>query len=133
MPDSNAGPEAAGFDGDVDFLVDARELLGHAVPGHEHRVLANFEDSSHKGADSGSKNGEFRFTRPSCSGLGTVTSRTGMLMLQTSMWPAGRMNQPSRRLRRASTYFVNRWRVGAQDFECGALGFRHIARRGGST
>ena len=39
---------AAGFHGDDDFLVDARELLGHAVPAREHRVLADFEDSSHR-------------------------------------------------------------------------------------
>ena len=39
----------AGFDGDDDLFRQARELLGHAVPAREHRVLADFEDSSHGG------------------------------------------------------------------------------------
>jgi ABC-type multidrug transport system ATPase subunit len=36
------------------------------------------------------------------------SSRTGMLILQTSIWPAGVVNHSSRRLRRASTYLANR-------------------------
>ena len=38
---------AAGLDGHDDFLGNARELLGHAVPARKHRVLSNFEDTSH--------------------------------------------------------------------------------------
>src|SRR6185295_4673942 len=38
---------AAGAYGDDDLLADARELLRHAVPAREHRVLAGFEDASH--------------------------------------------------------------------------------------
>ena len=39
---------AAGLDGHVDVLGNARELLGHAVPAREHRVLAYFENASHR-------------------------------------------------------------------------------------
>ena len=38
----------AGLDRDHDLLADAREGLGHAVPAGEHRVLAGFEDASHR-------------------------------------------------------------------------------------
>ena len=38
---------AAGLDGHVDVLGDARELLGHAVPAREHGMLANFEYATH--------------------------------------------------------------------------------------
>jgi hypothetical protein len=38
---------AAGLHGHRDVLGDARELLGHAVPAREHRVLANLENASH--------------------------------------------------------------------------------------
>src|SRR5262245_58367629 len=38
---------AARLDGHDDFLGNARELLGHAVPARKHRVLSDFEDASH--------------------------------------------------------------------------------------
>jgi hypothetical protein len=38
---------ATGLDGHDDFLGNARELLGHAVPARKHRVLSNFKDASH--------------------------------------------------------------------------------------
>ena len=41
------GVGAARLDRDRDFLADAGELLRHAVPAREHRVLADFEDASH--------------------------------------------------------------------------------------
>ena len=82
---------AAGLDGHVDVLGDARELLGHAVPAREHRVLAYFEDASHRARI-----------------LDVAWRREpGMETLQTSMWPAGTRYHSSRRLRRDSTYFVN--------------------------
>ena len=50
-----AGSGAAGLDGHGDVLGDAGELLRHAVPAREHRVLADFEDAPHgaHGARSG--------------------------------------------------------------------------------
>jgi len=39
---------AAGLDGHVDVLGDSRELLRHAVPAREHRMLANFEYAAHR-------------------------------------------------------------------------------------
>ena len=41
------GVGAAGFNGNGDVFADTRELLGHAVPTREHRVLANFKYATH--------------------------------------------------------------------------------------
>src|SRR6186713_1907455 len=87
---------SSGLDGHVDVFRDARELLGHAVPAREHRVLSYFEDASHRARS-------LRYSGDCCY----LTSRTGMVTLHTSVCPAGTRYHASRRLRRDSTYCVN--------------------------
>ena len=54
------GVGAAVLDGDRDVLADARELLRHAVPAREHRVLSDFEDATHDLAGCGGKTPSLR-------------------------------------------------------------------------
>jgi hypothetical protein len=42
------GVRAAVLDGNGDVLADAGELLRHAVPAREHRVLSDFENAAHE-------------------------------------------------------------------------------------
>ena len=83
---------AAGLDGHVDVLGDARELLRHAVPAREHRVLANFENASHRARIL------LDVARLYRDGNGDVADVDVA---------GGHEYQASRRLRRDSTYRVN--------------------------